>query len=115
MIGGASLVPHLARPWLDHVQCCARRSTFPPGGCGAGRVKARGAKGGSDLTQPLIGRKNHELSTTSECARGIPSHVRPSNSRPARFLFTPPHCLKKKATFPRRHCPLRSRTHVRST
>ena len=29
---------------------------------------------------------------------GIPSHVRPSSSLPARFLFTPPHCLKKKGT-----------------
>ena len=29
-------------------------------------------------------------------AGGMASHVRPSNKRPARFLFTPPHCLKKK-------------------
>jgi hypothetical protein len=29
---------------------------------------------------------------------GIASQVRPSNSRPARFLRTPPHCLKKKGT-----------------
>ena len=26
---------------------------------------------------------------------GNSSHVRPSSSRPVRFLFTPPHCLKK--------------------
>ena len=31
-------------------------------------------------------------------SRGISLHVRPSSSRPPRFLFTPPHCLKKKAT-----------------
>jgi hypothetical protein len=29
---------------------------------------------------------------------GIASQVWPSNSRPARFLRTPPHCLKKKGT-----------------
>src|SRR5262245_10916729 len=30
---------------------------------------------------------------------GISSQVFPSRMRPARFLFTPPHCLKKKGTF----------------
>ena len=30
---------------------------------------------------------------------GIASHVCPSKSRPAFFLFTPPHCLKKKFVF----------------
>ena len=30
--------------------------------------------------------------------KGIASHVRPSNSRPACFFRAPPHCLKKKAT-----------------
>jgi len=31
-------------------------------------------------------------------AGGISSHVRPFRSRPAFFLFTPPHCLKKNET-----------------
>lgn len=34
---------------------------------------------------------------------GNSSHVRPSRRRPARFLFTPPHCLKKKDTPESRH------------
>lgn len=34
---------------------------------------------------------------------GIPSQVRPSNTRPVSFLCTPPHCLKKKATPSCRH------------
>src|ERR1017187_8871209 len=34
---------------------------------------------------------------------GIWSHVRPSSVRPAFFLLTPPHCLKKNSTPERRH------------
>jgi hypothetical protein len=29
---------------------------------------------------------------------GNSSQVRPSSNRPARFFWTPPHCLKKNAT-----------------
>ncbi len=34
---------------------------------------------------------------------GNSSHVRPSRARPVRFLCTPPHCLKKKATPAAKH------------
>jgi hypothetical protein len=35
---------------------------------------------------------------------GIASYVRPSSSRPARALRTPPHCLKKNGPHDSRHC-----------
>lgn len=35
--------------------------------------------------------------------KGTSSHGRPSSSRPAFFLFVPPHCLKKKGTRAFRH------------
>ena len=31
-------------------------------------------------------------------SRGIPSHTRPSNTRPLTSFLAPPHCLKKKGT-----------------
>src|SRR5262249_42554005 len=37
--------------------------------------------------------------------RGISSQVRPSSSLPARFLLTPPHCLKKNGTLALRGHP----------
>ncbi len=42
---------------------------------------------------------------------GISSHVRPSSTRPVRFLNTPPHCLKKKGTLLRTHVSRIARTH----
>ena len=45
---------------------------------------------------------------------GISSHVRPSSSRPAFFLFVPPHCLKKNGTSACAHCSRRSVTQARS-
>ena len=43
---------------------------------------------------------------------GTASQVRPSNNRPAFFLLTPPHCLKKKGTLAVSHCLLISFTHA---
>ena len=45
---------------------------------------------------------------------GISSQIRPSSTRPAFFLFVPPHCLKKKATPARRHWSRMSVTHAGS-
>jgi hypothetical protein len=44
------------------------------------------------------GKKQFYYLKASACG-GMASHVRPSSDRPFFFLFTPPHCLKKKATF----------------
>jgi hypothetical protein len=42
--------------------------------------------------------------TTDDQPWGIWSQVCPRSSRPAFFLFRPPHCLKKNGTSARRHC-----------
>ena len=44
-------------------------------------------------------------------AAGNSSQVLPSSMRPWRFLFRPPHCLKKKAVPDRRQADRISRTH----
>src|SRR5579859_6160203 len=42
--------------------------------------------------------------TVAFAVAGISSQVRPSSVLPARFLFVPPHCLKKNGTPAPRHC-----------
>jgi hypothetical protein len=42
---------------------------------------------------------------------GSSSYVRPFRSRPAAFLFVPPHCLKKNLARCSRHCRRRLWTH----
>ena len=44
--------------------------------------------------------------------RGISSQVRASSRRPARFLRTPPHCLKKNGTPSEVHLSRISSTHA---
>src|SRR3990172_1747130 len=52
--------------------------------------------------------------TTTNKRLGISSQVLPSSTRPVFFLFTPPHCLKKKGTFDVSHWLRISITHFGS-
>src|SRR3990172_6544026 len=53
-------------------------------------------------TCPAIARAAR-IAARPTVTRGISSHTSPSRTRPACFLFLPPHCLKKKGTFALRH------------
>ncbi len=50
---------------------------------------------GSRQSSKALGRRPHAITGSP----GIWFHSLPSSKRPARFLFTPPHCLKKNGTF----------------
>ena len=52
----------------------------------------------------VAGHLRQALCSVRGSVRGMSSHVRPLNSRPVRFLKTPPHCLKKNFTFALSHC-----------
>ena len=57
-------------------------------------ILASTARNGPRVSQPPM-----LLGPYYRIAPGIWSHVSPSSIRPARFLNTPPHCLKKNGTW----------------
>jgi len=67
------------------------------------RLQAHAPWTARSLVPPGHSREARRNSPAWTTRNGISSHVRPSRCRPAFFLFTPPHCLKKNATRARRH------------
>jgi hypothetical protein len=61
------------------------------------------------MTEPPTSLRGYAaLELAFAAIRGISSQVRPSRMRPAFFLFTPPHYLKKNGTLAARHWSRRS-------